>query len=143
MSQGIADPTGPTIFAARAGPVWREPLERAAQKNAGGLRDHAGLLCSLSSLCLRKPVFVIAMPLTRVSQPLLPVILWMSGALVSFSVMAISVRQLANHLVLMEIMAPGTFARLGFDWPRLHALKRAIESRLATSRTPEARDATS
>ena len=27
--------------------------------------------------------------------------------------------------------------------PRLHALKRAIESRLATSRTPEAPDATS
>ncbi|NBS03245.1 MAG: EamA/RhaT family transporter, partial [Rhizobiales bacterium] len=45
------------------------------------------------------------MPMTRAAQPLLPVVLWMSGALVSFSVMAISVRQLANHLVLMEIMA--------------------------------------
>jgi len=45
------------------------------------------------------------MPSARTPQPLLPVILWMSGALVSFSVMAVSVRKLANHLVLMEIMA--------------------------------------
>lgn len=50
------------------------------------------------------------MPLLRPSQPLLPVILWMTGALVSFSIMAISVRQLANQLVLMEIMALRNFA---------------------------------
>jgi len=45
------------------------------------------------------------MPVKRSSQPLLPVVLWMMGALVSFSVMAISVRQLSNQLVLMEILA--------------------------------------
>jgi formyl-CoA transferase len=31
-------------------------------------------------------------------------------------------RMIAKADVLMENMAPGTFARLGFDWPRLHAL---------------------
>ena len=31
-------------------------------------------------------------------------------------------RMIEKADVLMENMAPGTFARLGFDWPRLHAL---------------------
>ena len=31
-------------------------------------------------------------------------------------------RMIAKADVVMENMAPGTFARLGFDWPRLHAL---------------------
>src|SRR5258706_1628771 len=35
---------------------------------------------------------------------------------------AILRRMIAKADVLMENMAPGTFARLGFDWPRLHAL---------------------
>jgi len=31
-------------------------------------------------------------------------------------------RMIAKADVVMENMAPGTFARLGFDWPRLHAM---------------------
>ena len=40
----------------------------------------------------------------RVSNPIVPVVLWMIGTLLSFSVMAVSVRQLSHKLVLMEIL---------------------------------------
>jgi formyl-CoA transferase len=35
---------------------------------------------------------------------------------------ALLTRMIAQADVLIENMAPGTFARLGFDWPKLHAL---------------------
>ncbi len=40
----------------------------------------------------------------RLAPPILPVIFWMCGTLVSFSVMAVSVRQLSYKLALMEIL---------------------------------------
>ena len=44
------------------------------------------------------------MPSQRISSPILPVVLWMCGTLFSFSVMAVSVRQLSYKLALMEIL---------------------------------------
>lgn len=41
---------------------------------------------------------------SQTSSGLLPVVLWMGGALLSFSVMAVSVRQLSARFALMEIM---------------------------------------
>ena len=40
----------------------------------------------------------------RPASPILPVVLWMIGTLLSFSIMAVSVRQLSAKLVLMEIL---------------------------------------
>ena len=44
------------------------------------------------------------MPFQRTSSSILPVIVWMGGTLLSFSVMAVSVRQLSYKLALMEIL---------------------------------------
>ena len=44
------------------------------------------------------------MPAQRFTPSILPVLLWMSGALLSFSVMAVSVRQLSFKFALMEIL---------------------------------------
>src|SRR6185437_4829090 len=44
-------------------------------------------------------------------------------------------QMIAKADVVIENMAPGTFARLGFDWPRLHALNpRLIFAQVRASR---------
>lgn len=50
------------------------------------------------------------MPSSRTPSPIGPVLLWMCGTLLSFSLMAISVRQLSFKLALMEILTIRSFS---------------------------------